>query len=74
MGRSMKNATKLALLAIVQVVGQYDPVVVFLSERNTAAGLEGIAPLYATMTKGVKFTDAGGWGWSDGGLSFTEAK
>lgn len=71
---TMKNATKLALLAIIQAVGQYDPVVVFPSERNTADGLEGIAPLYATLSKGVKFTDAGGWGWSDDTISLREAK
>jgi hypothetical protein len=71
---TMKNATKLALLAIVQSAGQYDPVVVLPSEPRTHDGVEAIAPLYATMTKGVKFTDAGGWGWSDDSLSFREAK
>jgi hypothetical protein len=71
---TMKNATKLALLAIVQSAGQYDPVVVMPSEPRTHDGAEAIAPLYATLTKGVKFTDAGGWGWSDGGFTFTEAK
>ena len=71
---TMKNATKIALLAIIQSVGQYDPVVVMPSEPRTHDGAEAIAPLYATMSRGVTFTDAGGWGWSDGGFEFREAK
>jgi hypothetical protein len=34
---------------------------------------EAIMPLYATMTKGIAFTDAGGWGWSDDTLTLREA-
>ena len=62
---TMKNATKVALLAICRAVGQYDPVVVFPSD--------GIDPLYATMTKLTKFTEQGGWGWVDDSLIFREA-
>lgn len=71
---TMRDATKRALLTLVQTVGQYDPVVVIPSESNLPGGVGGIDPLYATMSKGVRFTDAGGWGWTDDVLQFTEAK
>lgn len=74
---TMRNATKLALTTILQVNGQYDPVVVFPCESaipGVAGATEAILPLYATMTKGVKFTEAGGWGWTDSSLEFREAK
>jgi hypothetical protein len=71
---TMKNATKQTLLTIQQTVGQYEPVIVIPSEPFTRDGVEAIAPLYACMSKGVTYTDAGGWGWTDDTLSFREAK
>jgi hypothetical protein len=73
---TMKNATKQKLIAIVQSAGQYDPVVVIPSEDSipgVTGETEAIMPLYATMTKGIAFTDAGGWGWSDDTLTLREA-
>jgi hypothetical protein len=73
---TMKNATKQKLIVIMQTSGLYDPVVVIPCE-SSIPGLTGeteaIPPLYATMTKGVSFTDAGGWGWNDDVLEFREA-
>lgn len=71
---AMRDATKRSLLTLVQAVGQYDPVVVVPCEANVPGTNGGIDPLYATMSKGVTFTDAGGWGWQDDTLSFREAK
>jgi hypothetical protein len=71
---TMADATKRALLTLVQTVGQYTPVVVIPCEANLPGGVGGIDPLYATMSKAVRFTDAGGWGWKDDVLQFTEAK
>ena len=62
---SMRDETKVSLLALCKIVGQWDPVVVIPSE--------GIDPLYATMNKGVKFSQLGGWAWGDDGFSFVEA-
>jgi len=74
---TMRNATKLALTTVLQVNGQYDPVIVFPTE-GVIPGLvgetEAILPLYACMSKAVSFTDAGGWGWTDDGVEFREAK
>jgi hypothetical protein len=73
---TMKNATKQKLLAIVQSAGQYDPVVVIPAESSIPGATgetEAIMPLYATMTKGIAFTDAGGWGWNDDGITAREA-
>jgi hypothetical protein len=73
----MKNTTKQALLAMLVAVGQYDPVVVFPAESTVGAtiggSVEGINPIYATVSKVTTFTEAGGWGWSDDSLQFTEA-
>ena len=60
---------------------QYDPVVVFPAESTVnlaldkvpSGAVEGINPIYATMSKVTTFTEIGGWGWSDDGLEFTEA-
>lgn len=70
---TMKNATKQSLLTLIQAVGQWDPVVVFPAESTIPDGVEGINPIYATMSKTTKFTDAGGWGWTDSGIEFIEA-
>jgi hypothetical protein len=70
---TMKNATKQALLLMLKAVGQYDPVVVFPAEALIAGNVEGINPIYATVSKVTAFTEAGGWGWRDDGISFTEA-
>ncbi|HXK36584.1 MAG TPA: discoidin domain-containing protein [Candidatus Paceibacterota bacterium] len=73
---TMKNATKQKLIVIVQTAGQYDPVVVIPSESSIPGAVgetEAIMPLYATMTKGVSFTEQGGWGWADDVISFREA-
>ena len=71
---TMKDATKRSLLSLVQTVGQYDPVVVIPCESAVAGSTGGIDPLYSTMSKGLTFTDMGGWGWSDDTLQFREAK
>jgi hypothetical protein len=74
---TMRNATKLALTAVLQANGQYDPVIVFPSEAaipGLTGATEAILPLYACMSKAVSFTDAGGWGWTDDGVEFREAK
>lgn len=70
---TMQNTTKQSLLTLLQSVGQWDPVVVFPAESTIPGAAEGINPIYATMSKSTKFTDAGGWGWTDDGLSFIEA-
>jgi hypothetical protein len=74
---SMRNATKQALLAMLVAVGQYDPVVVFPAEgtvgQSIGGSTEGVYPIYATVSKVTVFTEAGGWGFTDDGLSFTEA-
>jgi hypothetical protein len=70
---SMKNTTKIALFALLTAVGQWDPVVVFPAEPSVPGGVEGVAPLYATMAKTTMFTEIGGWGWTDDGMQFVEA-
>ncbi len=74
---SMKNTTKQALLVMMAAVGQFDPVVVYPAEalvgQQIGGSVEGINPIYATMSKVTVFTEIGGLGWSDDGLSFTEA-
>jgi len=70
---TMKNTVKQSLLTLLQAVGQWDPVIVFPTESMTPAGIEAINPIYATMSKTTNFRDAGGWGWTDDGMTFTEA-
>jgi hypothetical protein len=77
----MGDVTKQSLLAICQAVGQWDPVIVFPAESatmatSTTAGgstVGGIDPIYATMKKATRFTNAGGWVWQDDGFQFIEA-
>jgi hypothetical protein len=70
---TMRDTTKRALVVVQQTAGQYDPVVVIPCEADVPGTVGGIDALYATMTRKVSFTDAGGWGWSDDTMEFREA-
>jgi hypothetical protein len=70
---TMRNSTRLALVAVLQANGTHDPMIVLPGDQE-AGGVEAIPPLYACLTKLPGFTDAGGWGWTDDTLEFREAK
>ncbi len=62
---TMTDETRLALEAISELVGTYDPVVAIPNEE--------LDPLYCTMETIPAFTVAGGWAWTDSGLVLKEA-
>jgi hypothetical protein len=74
---TMRNTTKQALLLMLKAVGPWDPVVVFPAESlvsdRASGSIEGVNPIYATVSKVTSFTEAGGWGWVDDSISFREA-
>ena len=67
------DATKLSIEAIAASARFHDPIIIEPSERIGPSGYASLPRLYATLTKQPSFRSTGAWGWTDSGLSFTEA-
>ncbi len=70
---TMLNSTKRALETILGIVRLYDPVVIVFDDAADADGYAYVERAYATFTKWIVFTNAGGWLWTDDGIELKEA-